>query len=86
MTKYRINVWIPVEIEPTEEEHYDSYDEAYQDMAEMGMMHPENRLEIEEIEVCPLCEYETRIRMIDQDGTNLIEKEVCTNPDCPNFE
>ena len=48
--KYKIQVWIPVEVEPEDETIYDSYDEAYEDMKNIAFMQPENRYEIEEIE------------------------------------
>jgi hypothetical protein len=40
----------------------------------------------EEARDCETCHKEQGYRMFDIDGTNLVEKLVCTNTDCPDYE
>ena len=50
MTRYKIRVWIPVDVEEKEDEIYASLEEAGKDKESVELMQPENRYEIEEVE------------------------------------
>ena len=49
--KYKIKVWIPCEIDEDEDEIYDTRGKALKEKLSMELMQPENKYEIEEIEV-----------------------------------
>lgn len=45
---YKIKCWIPVDVDPEEEQIYESKEEANSDLESMAMMQEENRYEITE--------------------------------------
>lgn len=48
--KYKIKVWIPVEVDEAEDELYETKEDAEADLGSMEMMQPENIYQIEEVE------------------------------------
>lgn len=48
--KYKIKVWMPVEVEEAEDELYNTKEDALTDLRSMELMQPENIYQIEEVE------------------------------------